>query len=64
MFLLGKLDIKHNYFDRLARIISACIDKWYKPLEEYNIDNKILVYRYLLDKYSYNKDIYKKNIIL
>ena len=60
MFLLGKLDIKHNYYDRLARIISACIDKWYKPLEEYNIDNKILVYRYLLDKYSNNKENMKE----
>ena len=56
MFLSSKLDIKHNYFDRLARIISACIDKWYKPLEGYNIDNKLIVYRYLLDKYSNNKD--------
>ena len=60
MFLSNKLDIKHNYFDRLARIIAACIDKWYKPLEEYNIDNKILVYRYLLDKYSNNKDKMKE----
>ena len=61
MLLLNKLDIKHNYYDRLARIISACIDKWYKPLEEYNIDNKILVYRYLLDKYSNNKETKEYN---
>ena len=60
MFLLGKLDIKHNYYDRLARIIAASIDKWYKPLEEYDIDNKILVYKYLLDKHSNNKDKMKE----